>query len=69
MNNQELANILWDCWNYSAGLKKSLFRWNVSHKSLKVLSGTDTSAIVQWGGSKYHVYHEYQSNAIIINRA
>jgi len=69
MNNQELANTLWDCWNYSEGLKKSLFRWNVSHKSLKVLSGNDTSGIVQWHGAKYYVCHEYAPNSITIDRA
>jgi len=64
--NQLLGNILFDMYQYSAGLKKHIFRWTEAPNELIILAGTDTSGIVQWDGRKYHVAYEHNTNAIVI---
>jgi hypothetical protein len=64
--NQQLANILHNMYQFSIGLNKTIFRWNLAPKGLKILAGTDSSGIVTWHGRKYYVTYDWQSSAIVI---
>ncbi len=64
--NQLLGNILFDLYQFSAGLNKHHFQWTRAPTGLEVLAGTDTTGLVKWQGKRYYVCYEWQTNAIVI---
>lgn len=67
--NNNLVQILRDCWQFSTGLNKYKFEWHKTPASLSVLASTDTTGLVMYNGIKYHVQYQINSDLIDITRA
>ena len=68
IKNDELLKILQDIYQFSTGLNKTIFKWNLLPKNVLCLAGRDWSGILQYKRVKYYVFYAYESKLIIIER-
>ncbi len=68
MNNQ-LVQILRDCWQFSSALNKHLFKWYTTPANLTILAATDDTGTVKFQGIKYYVQYQHKTDLIDITRA